>query len=142
MRLGRFIFGVCAGGPAAAFLLALVPPIGAAILQASQGSAPIAGDAGRGKIVFEKRCTGCHALDRNREGPRLRGVYGRTAGTERDFDYSDPLRKSQIVWNEATLERWLAGPENMVPGVNMDFYVAKPEERADVIQFLKEESGK
>lgn len=140
--MARLIFVICAGGPAAAFLLGLIPPIGAAMLQAAPSTAPVAGDAKRGKVVFEKRCTGCHALDQNREGPRLRGVYGRTAGTVKDFDYSDPLRKSQIVWNEAALERWLAGPESMVPGVNMDFYVAKPEERADVIQFLKEQSGK
>ena len=24
-----------------------------------------------GKLLFEKRCTGCHSLDKNKEGPRL-----------------------------------------------------------------------
>ena len=45
-----------------------------------------------GKALFEKRCGGCHALDRDKEGPRLGGVYGRTAGTVASFQYSDALR--------------------------------------------------
>lgn len=115
----------------------------AVTVQAPQSDVPLQGDAGRGQVVFEKRCTGCHALDQNREGPRLRGVWGRTTGSVGGFDYSDPLKKSLIVWNEATLERWLADPDSMVPGTNMDFYVAKPGERADVIQFLRRhQSGK
>lgn len=100
------------------------------------------GDARRGKAVFEKRCTGCHALDQNREGPRLRGVYGRTAASVNGFDYSSALKNSHIVWNEATLSRWLTNPDSVAPGNNMDFYVANPGERADVIQFLKEQSAK
>jgi len=108
--------------------------------QRSQSGAPTKGDAVRGKAVFEKRCTGCHALDRDREGPHLGGVYGRAAGTVKGFDYSSGLRNSHIVWNETTLERWLTNPQTMVPGADMDFYVAKPDERADVIEFLKEQS--
>ena len=46
-----------------------------------------ADDGEAGKQLFEKRCTGCHALDRNKEGPRLGGVYGRPAGTAPSFNY-------------------------------------------------------
>src|SRR5258706_5114145 len=46
------------------------------IAHAGQSEAP---SASRGKETFEKRCGGCHALDRDKEGPRLRGVYGRPA---------------------------------------------------------------
>ena len=113
-----------------------------AAAQAPQGPAPMQGDAVRGNAVFEKRCTGCHALEQDREGPRLKGVFGRTAGSVPGFDYSDALRNSHIVWDETTLERWLTDPQTMVPGANMDFYVAKPDERADVIEFLKEQSEK
>src|SRR5437763_13644271 len=35
-----------------------------------------AGDPNHGREVFAKRCAGCHALDREKEGPRLRGVFG------------------------------------------------------------------
>lgn len=94
-------------------------------------------DAARGKLVFEHRCTGCHALDSNREGPHLRGVYGRAAGTVPDFDYSAAIRKSGIVWNDDTIERWLRDTDEFIPGNNMGFRVPKAQDRADVIAFLK-----
>jgi cytochrome c len=100
------------------------------------------GDAVRGQSTFEKRCTGCHAMEQNREGPRLRGVFGRTSGTVAGFAYSSALRNAHIVWNEATLEQWLADPDTLVPGNNMDFHVAKAQERRDLIRFLRESAGK
>jgi cytochrome c len=110
--------------------------------QDETGSPAAAGDPARGKLVFEKRCTGCHALNQDRDGPHLAGVYGRQAASVSGFDYSDALKKTHIVWNQETLERWLTDPQTMVPGADMDFYVAKPDERADVIAFLKQQSGK
>ena len=95
------------------------------------------GDALRGKLVFERRCTGCHALDSNREGPHLRGVYGRTAGTVPGFEYSAGVRKSGIVWNDTTIERWLRGTDDFIPDNKMGFRVPKAQDRADVIAFLK-----
>ena len=65
----------------------------------------IEGDPARGKELFEKRCTGCHALTQNREGPQLQGVYGRTSGTAAGFAYSAALKKAQIVWDEESLEQ-------------------------------------
>jgi len=94
-------------------------------------------DALRGKDIFERRCTGCHAMEQDREGPRLRGVFGRTSGTVAGFDYSPALKKAQVVWNENTLEQWLADPDALVPGNNMEFHVAKAQERRDLIRFLK-----
>jgi len=108
--------------------------------EASQSGITPQGDASRGKVIFEKRCTGCHALEKDREGPRLKGVYGRTAGTVSGYDYSPALKNSHIAWNEATLERWLADPDSVAPNNNMDFHLANPGERKDVIQFLKEQS--
>jgi cytochrome c len=105
-------------------------------------AAPAAGDASRGRQVFEKRCTGCHTLMRDYEGPHLAGVYGRTAGTVSGFDYSDGLKNAHIVWGEQTLDRWLTDPQAMVPGAAMDFFVKDAQERADVIAFLKQQSGK
>lgn len=100
------------------------------------------GNADRGRVVFEKRCTGCHALDRDREGPHLKGVYGRAAGMAAGFDYSDALKKAHIVWNGETLNRWLTDPDAMVPGNNMEFHVAKPDERIDIIRFLQSQPEK
>jgi cytochrome c len=58
------------------------------------------------------------------------------------FDYSDALKNSHIEWREETLERWLTDPQAMFPGAEMDFFVKNPQERADVIAFLKQQSGK
>jgi cytochrome c len=96
------------------------------------------GDAVRGKAVFQKRCTGCHALEADREGPRLAGVYGRKAGSVAGFTYSNGLKNLGVTWNDATLERWLSDPDLMVPDNNMSFSVPKAEERRDLIAFLKQ----
>jgi cytochrome c len=101
-------------------------------------SAARAGDAANGKALFERRCTGCHALDGNREGPQLAGVFGRKAGTVTGFDYSPGLKNSGITWNEANLERWLSGPDLIVPDTKMDFHVPKAQERADLIAYFRQ----
>lgn len=94
-----------------------------------------------GKTLFEKRCGGCHALDRDKEGPRLGGVYGRGAGKIESFQYSEALKKSNIQWTEETLDKWLTDTEKLVPDNDMTFYVDKPDERREIIAFLKR-SGK
>jgi cytochrome c len=97
-----------------------------------------AGDPALGKLVFEKRCIGCHTLEQNREGPRLAGVYGRAAGTVQQFTYSAALQKAQITWNDESLDRWLADPDAYIPGNDMEFAVRKPEERRNLIAFFKQ----
>jgi cytochrome c len=96
------------------------------------------GDPIRGKVAFEKRCTGCHAMDGDREGPRLAGIFGRKAGSVVGFDYSAGLKNSGLTWDEATLERWLKDPDVMVPDTKMDFLVPKAQERSDLIAYLKQ----
>jgi cytochrome c len=96
------------------------------------------GDAMRGKAVFEKRCIGCHALETDREGPRLAGVYGRKAGSVAGFAYSAGLKNSGITWTDATLEKWLTDPDLVVKDNNMSIGVPKAEERRDLIAFLKQ----
>lgn len=102
----------------------------------------VEGDPSRGKALFEKRCIGCHALAQNHEGPRLQGVYGRTSGSVADYAYSPALKGAQIVWDGKSLEKWLTDPDTFVPDNNMDFLVSKPQERKDVISYLKQVSGK
>ena len=93
---------------------------------------------GGGKELFEKRCSGCHALDRDKEGPRLRGVYGRVAGSVESFQYSEALKKSKITWTDETLDQWLIDTEKLVPGNDMTFHVEKGAERADIIAYLRQ----
>jgi len=73
----------------------------------------------------------------NKEGPRLRGVYGRTAASVPGFDYSEGLRKAGIRWNDASLDRWLTDPEAVAPDTDMAFRLADGEERKAVISYLK-----
>ena len=105
----------------------------------SASSAPNNNDR---KALFEKRCGGCHALDRDKEGPRLGGVYGRTAGTLDSFQYSDALKESRIVWTDTTLDSWLADTEKLVPNNDMTFHVENPDERRAIIAYLRHDSGK
>ena len=95
-----------------------------------------------GKALFEKRCGGCHALDRDKEGPRLGGVYGRTSGSVDSFQYSEALKKARIVWKQDTLDRWLTDTEKLVPENDMTFHVEKADERSEIIAYLKQNSGK
>jgi cytochrome c len=99
------------------------------------------GDPTRGKALFEKRCTGCHALTENHEGPALKGVYGRTSGTAAGFAYSAALKKAAIVWDDKTLDKWLADPDAFVAGNDMDFLVSKRQERLDLISYFRQISG-
>ena len=100
-----------------------------------------AGDAARGKIVFERRCTGCHALDENHEGPQLRTVYGRKAGSVAGFKYSPGVARLGLIWNPETLDRWLTDPDTMLPGNDMSFATPKAADRRDVIAYLQQVAG-
>ena len=102
--------------------------------------AAAAGDAAHGAQVY-KTCAICHSIDRNGAGPKHAGVFGRTAGSVPDYRYSVALKKSGIVWNDATLDKWLADPQALVPGTKMFFNLDSAQDRADVIEYLKEQGG-
>ena len=111
----------------------------AAALAAGAAAAAPAGDPARGETIYQA-CTDCHSLDQNDVGPRHRGVYGRTAGSLPDYSYSDALKHAKIVWTEETLDKWLTDPQAFVPGVKMFFHLDNPQDRADVIAFLREKA--
>jgi len=100
---------------------------------------PLVGDAERGQTLYQV-CTDCHDLDKNDVGPKHRGVFGRKAGTVPDYEYSDALKNSGIVWNEATLDKWLTDPQMLVPGAKMFFHLESAQDRADVIAFLRDKA--
>jgi cytochrome c len=113
-------------------------PYACAVLVAAQAvffEAALA-DAARGKQLYESRCIGRHSLDTNRVGPAHQDVFGRKAGSVKDYDYSDALKKSKVVWSDKTLDRWLINPEQLIPGQKMGFSVPEPKDRADLIDYL------
>ena len=72
----------------------------------------------------------------------MQAVFGRPAGSVTDYAYSSSLKKANVTWDEATLDKWLTDPDVFVPGNNMDFLVSKPQERKDLIAFLRKSSNK
>jgi len=96
------------------------------------------GDAIAGKEIYA-RCLACHALAYDRTGPRHCGLFGRRAGSVKDFAYSDAMKRSSVVWNERTLDRFLANPLKAVPGTAMGYAgIADSAERVDLIAYLKQ----
>lgn len=100
------------------------------------------GDADAGKVLFEKRCGGCHSLDTNKEGPALRHAYGQKAGGVTTFKYSKALLSSGVTWDDTTLDKWLSSTDALVPDNDMDFQVANATERSNIIRYLKTVAGK
>jgi cytochrome c len=102
------------------------------------------GDAGRGARLYGA-CAACHSLepDRNMTGPSLAGVWGRKAGSVESFDrYSPALKAVNVVWSESTLDQWLKSPAQFIPNNHMTFAgIPNPQQRADLIAFLKEASS-
>lgn len=98
-----------------------------------------AGDPAAGEAIYS-RCLGCHALEYNRTGPKHCGLFGRRIGSVPGFEYSAAMKQGKLVWNERTLDRFLADPSKAVPGTNMTYAgVRNAQERADLIAYLKRE---
>ena len=106
-------------------------------------SAPaLAQDAAAGKKVFAK-CMACHdaKAEKNKVGPHLVGVIGRTAGTVEKFKYSPAMTaagEGGLVWDEAKIAEYLKKPKEFVDGNKMAFPgLKKDEDIANVIAYLK-----
>lgn len=128
--LRRLPWRLAALGVAAGVLVAALP----------SNAAETAGDAKRGAKAFQV-CVACHSLepDRHMTGPSLAQLFGRKAGTHKGFmRYSDAMLQSGIVWNERTLDQWLASPAQLIPENSMSFRgIPDPAARRDLIAYLK-----
>ena len=111
--------------------------IGIACLSGLMTAPTFAADAVHGQEIYESRCVACHSPEANRVGPRHNGVVGRKAGSLTDYSYSKAVKASAIVWDETTLDQWLTNPQAFIPGQKMNFKVADPTDRADIIAYLK-----
>jgi cytochrome c len=92
-----------------------------------------------GATVFTRNCSTCHDISggSNRAGPMLGGVAGRKAGTVQGFTYSYALKESGVTWNAETLDHWLAGPSDFIPGTVMQISpITDPAERRALIEYL------
>lgn len=83
-----------------------------------------AADLAAGANQFERRCSQCHDGEKtggHSKGPFLWNVFGRKAASVAGFDFSEPMKKSGVEWNYATLDYYLANTERAVPGKAMNF---------------------
>ena len=107
------------------------------------GPAFAEGDADRGKKVFNK-CKACHVVDaeKNRVGPHLVGLFGRQSGSVDGFKYSKAMKAAEIVWDDETLDAYLANPRQYLKGTRMAFAgLKKDKDRQDLIAYLKQSTA-
>lgn len=96
----------------------------------------VQGDPTRGKELYEQ-CAACHRLTENSVGPMHCGLFGRKAGTVANFDYSEAMHGSGLVWDIATLDEFLTMPFTYVSGTRMGFAgFSSATDRQDVIAYL------
>jgi cytochrome c len=119
---------------AAAFLAALF----------CQPDAPHAQNLAEDRKRFETTCTPCHNYDNGGEPDmygltlNLSGIVGRKAASVAGFRYSEDLRKSGIVWDEAIIDRFIAAPKKLLPGTRMELPgVEDVKTRTGIIRYLR-----
>jgi cytochrome c len=100
------------------------------------------GDVEKGEKVFRK-CKACHVADeaKNKVGPSLQNLIGRTAGTIEGFKYSDAMKtagEGGLAWTEENIDKYMVDPKGFIPKNKMAFIgLKKEDDRADVIAYLK-----
>ena len=118
--------------------MATAPPAQTSGQAPSPKVAPVSGDVAAGKLVFRK-CQACHSLEpgKNGLGPSLSAIIGKKASSVANFNYSPAMKGSNLTWDVATLDAYLADPQKSVPGNKMPFPGLKTEnERKTVIAYL------
>ncbi|MGH6993454.1 MAG: c-type cytochrome [Caulobacteraceae bacterium] len=137
-RSGENTNEVAAPAPTAA-----PPPLTAAQTKALVDELPAAfrnADLPNGEAKFAI-CRACHTPIEgagNMTGPNLWGIFGRKAGTEPGFSYSDSLKKSGIVWNAELIDKWITNPKAMIPDTKMTYIgMSDATDRRDLVAYLK-----
>ena len=106
-----------------------------ALSQVPQGT-----EAASGQLAFNNACRTCHVMKDgdNRLGPNLHKIIGRKAGSLPDYAYSGAMKDAGFVWDAQKLERFIANPDEVVPGNSMKPYagLASSDDRAKIIAFL------
>ena len=84
----------------------------------------------------------CHTFEKggpNRVGPNLWNIVGSDRGEGRGgFNFSAAMKAKGGKWTFDELNKFLANPRGYVPGTAMTYAgISKPEQRADVIDYLR-----
>jgi cytochrome c len=115
---------------------------GMAYLLSSPTAYPQAGDVS-GQQMFNNACRTCHMVKEgdNRLGPNLYKIVGRKAGSLPDYAFSNAMKEADFVWDEEKLDRFIAKPDEVVPGNNMKPYggLSSGDDRKKIIAFLAQQ---
>jgi cytochrome c len=108
----------------------------AALATILMGTPGRAADVAHGQEVY-RACAACHTEKPDALGPSLKGVIGRKSAALDDFRYSNPMRRANLVWDEANLRQFLADPQAKVAGTRMPFGgLGDPKDIEDVVGYL------
>ena len=102
------------------------------------------GDVAHGEKVF-KKCSACHMIaadGKNKIGPNLWGVIGRTAGAIDDYNYSKAMTDYAKEWTFEEMNSYLIKPQAYIKGTKMAFAgLRKEKDRASVILYMNSKSA-
>lgn len=89
-----------------------------------------------------ERCVVCHSLEAGgpfRTAPNLHGIVGADKARDREwYNYSPALIKKGGSWTPEELDAFLADASAFAPGSTKSIRVTDPEERQEIIDFLKQ----
>lgn len=100
-----------------------------------------AGDAEAGGKLFKRVCGGCHQVGESARaffGPQLNNVVGRVAASTTDYQYSDAMKSSGIVWTREKLAAYIEDPKAVVAGTRMIFWgISDQQKIEDLLAYLE-----
>ncbi|MBF0628704.1 MAG: c-type cytochrome [Magnetococcales bacterium] len=116
----------------------------AALLMFGPANAHAEGNPVRGADQYKEECADCHSVvpGKNKKGPSLHGVVGRTPARVEGFEYSDPMKANATPWTPERLDAYITAPKKVVPHGIMKFDgMENAADRADVIAYLRTLGG-
>jgi len=96
-----------------------------------------AADPDHGKALYQT-CAACHTERPDALGPSLKGVVGRKSAALDDFRYSNPMKRANLVWDEANLRAYIQDPQAKVKGNRMPYSgLTDGKDVDDIVAYLK-----
>jgi cytochrome c len=116
----------------------LFPVITVVVFSLSAFANPVsAADADHGKVLYQT-CAACHTERPDALGPSLKGVVGRKSAALEDFRYSNPMKRANLVWDEANLRAYIQDPQAKVKGNRMPYGgLTDGKDVDDIVAYLK-----
>ncbi|MDB4596382.1 c-type cytochrome [Amylibacter sp.] len=97
-----------------------------------------------GAKIF-KKCQNCHQIGedaKNRVGPQLNNIFGRTAGGLPGVKYSKSMVQAGeegLVWNNETLNSFIENPKKLIVKTRMSFSgLIKEDDRKNLLLYLSQ----